>query len=98
VRRRAELDLAIVAFFALVVLALLTGLHWTEFRTLVGGTGPFTQGRYLLPLVSLFGAAVAAAVAVLPERRRVTAAGLVLGFMFAAQVFSFAILTGRFYV
>jgi 4-amino-4-deoxy-L-arabinose transferase-like glycosyltransferase len=98
VRRRAELDLAVVAFFALVVLALLAGLHWTEFRTLVGGTGPFTQGRYLLPLVSLFGAAVAAAVAVVPERRRVAAAGGVLGFMFAAQVFSFAILTGRFYV
>ena len=71
VRRRAELDLAIVAFFALVVLSLLAGLHWTEFRTLVGGTGPFTQGRYLLPLVSLFGVAVAAAIAVLPERRRV---------------------------
>ena len=68
VRNRARVDLAVVAFVALVVLTLLAGLHWTEFRTLVGGTGPFNQGRYLLPLVSLFGAAVAAAVALVPER------------------------------
>jgi 4-amino-4-deoxy-L-arabinose transferase-like glycosyltransferase len=98
VRRRAQVDLAVVAFVALVVAALLAGLHWTEFRTLVGGAGAFNQGRYLLPLVSLFGAATAAAVAVLPQRRRALAGGLVLGVLFALQLFSFAIVTGRFYV
>ena len=98
VRRRAQVDLAVVAFLALVVAALLAGLHWTEFRTLVGGAGPFNQGRYLLPLVSLFGAAVAAALALVPERRRETAIGAALGGMFALQLFSLAIVTGRFYV
>jgi hypothetical protein len=97
-RNRARVDLAVVAFIGLVILTLLAGLHWTEFRTLVGGTGPFNQGRYLLPLVSLFGAAVAAAVALVPERRRATAIGLVLGGLFALQLFSLAIVTGRFYV
>lgn len=97
VRNRAHVDLAVVAFVALLVLTLLAGLHWTEFRTLVGGTGPFNQGRYLLPLVSLFGAAVAAAVALVPERRRAPAIGLVLGGLFALQLFSLAIVAGRFY-
>lgn len=97
VRNRAHVDLAVVAFVALVILTLLAGLHWTEYRTLVGGTGPFNQGRYLLPLVSLFGAAVAAAVAVVPERRRAPAIGLVLGGLFALQLFSLAIVAGRFY-
>jgi len=96
-RNRAQVDLAVVAFVALVVLTLLAGLHWTEFRTLVGGTGPFNQGRYLLPLVSLFGAAVAAALALVPERRRAPAIGLVLGGLFALQLFSLAIVAGRFY-
>jgi 4-amino-4-deoxy-L-arabinose transferase-like glycosyltransferase len=97
-RNRRRVDLAVVAFIALLVLTLLAGLHWTEFRTLVGGTGPFNQGRYLLPLVSLFGASVAAALALIPERRRPAAIGLVVGGLFALQLFSLAIVTGRFYV
>jgi 4-amino-4-deoxy-L-arabinose transferase-like glycosyltransferase len=97
-RRWAQVDLAVVAFVALVVAALLAGLHWTEFRTLVGGAGPFNQGRYLLPLISLFGAAVAAALALLPERRRALAIGLVVSGLFALQLFSLAIVAGRFYV
>jgi 4-amino-4-deoxy-L-arabinose transferase-like glycosyltransferase len=95
--RRMDVDLAVVAFLAAVVLALLAGLHWTEFRTLVGGTGPFNQGRYLLPLIGLMGSAVAAAVALVPERRRPAVAGLVLGGLFALQAFSLAIVAGRFY-
>jgi 4-amino-4-deoxy-L-arabinose transferase-like glycosyltransferase len=97
VRRRREVDLAVVAFLGASVLTLLAGLHWTEFRTLVGGSGPFNQGRYLLPLIGLMGAAVAATVALVPERRRMTVAGLVLGGMFALQAFSLAIVIGRFY-
>ena len=97
VRRRHEVDIAVVAFLGASVLTLLAGLHWTEFRTLVGGTGPFNQGRYLLPLIGLMGAAVAASVALVPERRRLTVAGVVLGGLFALQAFSLAIVIGRFY-
>jgi 4-amino-4-deoxy-L-arabinose transferase-like glycosyltransferase len=97
VRALPDVDWAIAAFFAIAALTLLAGLHWTEFRTLVGGAGPFNQGRYLLPLISLMGAATAAATTALPARRRALAAGLVVGGLFVLQVFSLAIVGGRFY-
>lgn len=96
-RRRATLDLAVAGFLATAVLVLLAGLHWTEFRTLIGGAGSFNQGRYLLPLISLGGAAVAAAISVLPARRQMLAGGLVIGGLFALELFSLAIVGGRFY-
>jgi hypothetical protein len=96
-RRRRQVDWAIVGFFALAALTLLAGLHWTEFRTLVGGSGPFNQGRYLLPLISIFGAALAAALTLVPRRWLAPAVGLVLGGLFVLQLFSLAIVVGRFY-
>ena len=96
-RRRRAVDPAVVAFLATAVLALLAGLHWTEFRTLVGGTGPFNQGRYLLPLVSLMAAAVSAALALLAPRLRAFGVATVLGGMFALQAFSLAVVAVRFY-
>lgn len=97
VKHRRQIDPALAAFFALAALTLLAGLHWTEFRTLVGGAGPFNQGRYLLPLISLFGALTAAAVTLAPERRRGLAIGTLLGGLFALQLFSLAIVGARFY-
>jgi 4-amino-4-deoxy-L-arabinose transferase-like glycosyltransferase len=96
-RALPDVDWAIAAFFGLVVLALLAGLHWTEFRTLVGGSGPFNQGRYLLPLISLMGCAVAAAVSVVPGRWRQAATGSVLGGLLVLQLFSLALVAARFY-
>jgi 4-amino-4-deoxy-L-arabinose transferase-like glycosyltransferase len=97
VRRRRELDWAVAAFLATVALVLLAGLHWTEYRTLVGGAGPFNQGRYLLPLLPLGGAAVAALVALLPAGRRAPAAAVLLGGLAVLQLASLAITAGRFY-
>jgi hypothetical protein len=96
-RARARLDLVVAGFVALVVFALLAGLHWTEFRTLIGGAGSFNQGRYLLPLISLFGAAVAGTISLLPGRRQMVGAALVIGGLFALQLFSLLIVGGRFY-
>jgi hypothetical protein len=96
-RRRRQVDWAIVAFFGVAALTLLAGLHWTEFRTLVGGTGPFNQGRYLLPLISLGGTALAAALTLVPRRRLAPVVGVVLGGLVVLQVFSLAIVAGRFY-
>ena len=92
-----RIDRALAAAFALAVVTLFAGLHWTEFRTLVGGSGPFTQGRYLLPLIALMGAAVAAAVSALPARRRALAAALVLAGLAVLQLASLGITVGRFY-
>jgi 4-amino-4-deoxy-L-arabinose transferase-like glycosyltransferase len=97
VRAWRRVDKALAAAFALAVLTLLAGLHWTEFRTLVGGSGAFNQGRYLLPLVALMGVAVAAAVSALPVRRRAQGAAVVLGGLAVLQLFSLAIVLGRFY-
>jgi 4-amino-4-deoxy-L-arabinose transferase-like glycosyltransferase len=96
-RRRRELDWAVVAFLATAALVLLAGLHWTEYRTLAGGAGPFNQGRYLLPLLPLGGAAVAALLSLLPAGRRAPAAGVLLGGLAVLQVASLAIVAGRFY-
>jgi 4-amino-4-deoxy-L-arabinose transferase-like glycosyltransferase len=96
-RRRRSIDLAIAGFIAVAFIVLLAGLHWTEFRTLVGGSGPFNQGRYLLPLISLGGAAVAGAITLLPLRRRAAAVGLLAGGLFALELFSLAIVGSRFY-
>ena len=96
-RRRRSLDLAVAAFLAIAVVVLLAGLHWTEFRTLIGGAGSFNQGRYLLPLISIGGAAVAAALTLLPARVRPVGGAFVIGGLFALQLFSLAIVGGRFY-
>ena len=46
-----------LAFLALVTVGLLGGLHATEFRILTDQATPVMQGRYLLPLLPLFGLA-----------------------------------------
>ena len=97
VRAWSRIDRALAAAFALTTVTLFAGLHWTEFRTLVGGSGPFTQGRYLLPLIALMGAVVAAAISALPARRQPLAAGLVLAGLAVLQLASLGIVVGRFY-
>jgi hypothetical protein len=92
-----RIDWAVAAFFGLAAGALLAGVHWTEYRTLVGGIGPFNQGRYLLPLIAVMGAATAAAVSALPARRRLGAVAALLGGLVVLQVFSLALVAGRFY-
>jgi hypothetical protein len=95
--RAGRVDWAVPSFFAVVALGLLGGLHWTEYRLLVAVGGPFSQGRYLLPLVPLAGLAAAAALTLVPRRGRsgVLAAGL--GALLALQTLSLAVVIGRFY-
>ncbi len=57
-------------FFAGVTIALLAGLHWTEFQLISRGGGTLNQGRYLLPLVGIAGLAVVQALRLLPQRLR----------------------------
>jgi hypothetical protein len=97
VRRRRREDLALVAFFAAVALALLAGLHWIEYRTIDTEGKIFNQGRYLLPLLPLLGAAAAASLTLVPAARRMAATGLLIGGAFVLQAFSLALIVGRFY-
>ncbi len=92
-RARRGIDWGIAAFLALTVAGLLGGLHWTDFHEPTG----FMQGRYAFPLIGLVGCAVAAAVDLLPERRRASGVAVVLGGLFAFHLCSFALVAVRFY-
>jgi 4-amino-4-deoxy-L-arabinose transferase-like glycosyltransferase len=96
-RRRRTDDLPLVAFFAAAALGLLAGLHWIEYKTILSEGVTFNQGRYLLPLLPLFGVSVAAALALVPARRRMQATGALIGGAFVLQVFSIALVAARFY-
>jgi hypothetical protein len=95
--RRGRVDWTLPVFFALVAVALLGGLHWTEYRLLLAVGGPFSQGRYLLPLVPLAGLATAAALTLVPPRRRGAALCGGLAVLLAVQVLSLAVVLERFH-
>jgi len=96
-RRAGRVDWAVAAFFALTTVSLVGGLHWTEYRLLMAGGGPFNQGRYLLPLLPLAGLAAAAALTLVPPRRRPAALGTGLCVLLALQTLSLGAVVGRFY-
>lgn len=92
-----RIDRAVALFLLLIAATLLAGLHWTDFHNVTTGAGPFMQGRYVLPLAPLFGAAVAAALTWLRGSARRVGVGVALGGMFALQLFSLALVATRFY-
>ena len=96
-RARRRVDLAVLAFLALVCVTLLAGLHWTEFKMLTSGRGPFNAGRYLLPLVGIAGLAVALAARWFPPARRPAAAAAWLTGLFVLNLFSYGLVFERFY-
>lgn len=96
-RKRSRANLLLAGFLALVAICLLGGLHVVDYRTLISQGGPFTQGRYLLPLLPLLGAAAAAALSLAGNRLRVGLAGVLLGGLFALQIFSIGLVATRFY-
>jgi 4-amino-4-deoxy-L-arabinose transferase-like glycosyltransferase len=98
VRERRRVDVGSLIFLAVVALSLLLGLHWTEYRLIDSGAGPFNVGRYLLPLVGIAGLAVALVVRALRPVHRVTGAALALSGLFALNLFSLALMLERFYV
>jgi 4-amino-4-deoxy-L-arabinose transferase-like glycosyltransferase len=96
-RARRTVDLAVVLFFAAVAAALLLGLHWTEYRLLRSGAGPFNVGRYLFPLVGLGGLAVAQTVRTLRPAARPVGVAVVLSSLLVLNLFSMALVVERFY-
>jgi 4-amino-4-deoxy-L-arabinose transferase-like glycosyltransferase len=94
VRARRRIDPAVAAFLIVVTGSLLAGLSWTDYHL---GSAGFMQGRYLFPLIGLFGCAAAAALTLLPERLRPPVAGVGIGVLFIVHLLSFGFVAARFY-
>jgi hypothetical protein len=77
---------------------LVLSLHLVAYRSMLSTPGdPIISGRYLLPLIALFGIAVALVGSVLPALARAAYTGLVLAIVVALQVISLGLLLERFY-
>ena len=97
-RLRKRRQLALLCFYALVLIALLGLLHITDYRSIIAGRGTLLQGRYLLPLVGLLGLAVGLIVAKAPPRGRPSACGLALTGLLLLQTLSLVAVLEAFYL
>ncbi len=98
-RLRDRRRVALLVFFSLTLLALLALLHVTEYRMLlITGFATFLQGRYLLPVVGLFGLAFGLIVLRLPRRLRAVACGLIVTGLLTWQVISLAAVVKAYYL
>jgi 4-amino-4-deoxy-L-arabinose transferase-like glycosyltransferase len=97
VQFRDRLKLELVAMFAIALVSLLGGLHLTDYRSILAGDGPVLQGRYLLPLIGLFGLAVALIVSRIPVRWRAPACGGLAALMLLLQVLALSTIVQGYY-
>ena len=74
-------------------------LHYVSYRALLSdnGSDPLIVGRYLLPMVSLFGLAIAFTVGSLPRRLGPLAGALILAFGVLLSLAGIGITMARFY-
>jgi 4-amino-4-deoxy-L-arabinose transferase-like glycosyltransferase len=96
-RARRTVDPAVVLFLVAVAAVLFAGLHWTEYRLLRTGAGPFNVGRYLFPLIAIGGLAVAQTVRTLRPAWRPAGAAVVLSGLLLLNVLSLGLMVERFY-
>jgi 4-amino-4-deoxy-L-arabinose transferase-like glycosyltransferase len=94
---RAPHRFARLSFFAVALLALLAGLHLTDYRAIIAGQGALLQGRYLLPVIGLFGLAAAVVTTRIPARWRGAACGAALAGLLLLQVLSLATVARAYY-
>jgi 4-amino-4-deoxy-L-arabinose transferase-like glycosyltransferase len=88
----------VAAVLVVAVLADIVSIHLVAFRTLsTGSTDPVFTGRYLLPIASLFGLAIAFVMSALPRRLAVPAGALALSAAVFLQFAALGALTTRFY-
>ena len=87
----------LILFFALAFFGLLLGLHYTEYKTIIDHEGTILQGRYLLPVLGLFGLAVGLIVSRVPARFRAPTCGVLLVALLALQVIALATVAARYY-
>jgi 4-amino-4-deoxy-L-arabinose transferase-like glycosyltransferase len=96
-RLRDRLRLSLAAFFALALGGLLALLHVLDYKQIIATGFPLLQGRYLLPVVALFGLAVGFLVGRLPRRMRAPACGALLAALLVLQVLALGTVARMFY-
>lgn len=94
---RGRLRFELVAFFALVGVSLVAGLHLTEYRSVIAGDGVVIQGRYILPLIGLLGLAPALIVTRLPVRWRGAVCASITAGLMILQVLALATVAKAYY-
>lgn len=96
-RLRDPVRLRLAGFFVLITLTLIFGLHVIAYRSILAHQGTLLQGRYLLPLIGLFGLTVARAISHAPGRWREVAAGGLLAALLLLQIVALATVTKMYY-
>jgi 4-amino-4-deoxy-L-arabinose transferase-like glycosyltransferase len=96
-RARRDVDRRVLAFLALAFFALLGGLHWTDYHQLEAGALGFMQGRYMFPVIAIFGLALAGAVSLLPVGRRAAATGAAVAGLLVFHILALGLVVSRFY-
>jgi hypothetical protein len=88
-----------VAVMLTLALTMLVFLHYVSYRALLGngGSDPLIVGRYLLPMVSLFGLAIAFTAGALPRRAGPLAGATILSVGVLLSLGAIAITAARFY-
>ena len=88
----------VLAVLAVTVAAVVFGLHFAAYRALLSNPGdPIIVGRYLFPLIALFGVAVAFVVSSLPRRVAPYAAAAVVSAGILLQLTGLGLSVARFY-
>jgi hypothetical protein len=88
----------VLAIFVVGAIAYLLDMHVAAYRSLASGAGdPVATGRYLLPLIAIYGLGIALAISWLPRRVAAVAGGIVLGGLMLLQLGAMGILVERFY-
>ncbi|MHB8491967.1 MAG: hypothetical protein ACYDA6_07130 [Solirubrobacteraceae bacterium] len=98
-RKRLKRAWPTVLVIASLALTTIVFLHYVSYRALVsnGGSDPLIVGRYLLPLISLFGLAITFTVRSLPRRAAPYAGALILAIGALLSLTGLGITAARFY-
>jgi 4-amino-4-deoxy-L-arabinose transferase-like glycosyltransferase len=87
-----------VLIFASMCVSQLGLLHIAAYHDLLTSPGePLITGRYLMPMISIFGVSIAFVCSTLPRRVGATLAGVILGAGVALQLSGLALSVARFY-
>jgi 4-amino-4-deoxy-L-arabinose transferase-like glycosyltransferase len=96
-RVRGRRNLSLLAFFALALVGLLALLHATDYLTIISSHYALFQGRYVLPIIGLFGLTVAFVLSHLPVRLRAPVCGALLAGLLLLQVLSLGTVAETYY-